>query len=149
MDINGVSDQIRFVVLLDCFQIGMVEDLLYAGSVLSVNSEDFLDKFNLEGVESGRKPDRLFHFCNDFLASLASERSDSLNHLKEQNSQSPDINLIVVVFFLDHLWRHILKGATHGSPGLENSSKSKITQFSRVVLGNENIFRLEISQSVP
>jgi hypothetical protein len=127
----------------------MVEDLLYAGSVLSVNSEDFLDKFYLEGVKSGRKPDGLFHFCNDLLASLTSERSNSLNHLKEQNPQSPDINLIVVVFFLDHLWRHILKGATHGSSGLKNSSKSKITQFSRVVLGNENIFRLEISQKVP
>ncbi len=47
MNFNGVSCQVSFVILLERLEVGMVENLLGGGSILGVNSEDFLDELNL------------------------------------------------------------------------------------------------------
>ena len=137
-----VSYEADFLFLFKWFEIRMVQNLLDHRPILSVNSENFLDKVDLKWLESLRKLDWLFHLANDLLPSLSSERSDALNHFEKQNAQSPDVNFIIIMFFLNHFWCHILKSSAHGGPCLKYGCKSKIAKFSNIIFCDKNILGL-------
>ena len=66
----------------------------------------------LTSTESRRKNNRLFHFFYHILSCFSSKRGSSIDHLKQQNSKSPNINFVVIWFFLNHFRCHILIGTT-------------------------------------
>ena len=146
--LKGVSRRNHFLFHFQQLEVRMFKNLIYWGTILGVYSQNFLDQVNFNSLESLRKCNRFFHLTYYFLPSFSSERGDSLNHLEKQDSLTPNIDLVIVMFFLDHLGRHILKCATNCGPCLENSCESKITKLCDVIFGNENILRLNDDQKL-
>ncbi len=120
----------------------MLENFLNCRSIFSTDSKYLFNEINLQGIEPLGELDGFFHFGDNLFTSLASKRSNALDHFKEENSHSPDINFITVMFLFNHFWCHILECAAHCCPGLKDGCKSKITKFSNIIFSDEYIFRL-------
>lgn len=75
---------------------------------------------------------------------LSRKRSICMNKLVEKNSQSPNINTIIILLAVNHLWSHILISSTKcGSFSFHlRSGPSKITKFNIHLLIKENILWL-------
>ena len=71
------------------------------------------------------------------------------DHLIEYAAQAPYIRLLIVRFFLANFWRKIIRSSNSSLSAiigvLKNPSNPKVSNFNLVVLGHEDVLRLQVS----
>ena len=80
---------------------------------LENSSDEFLDR---GGEMAGEVIISLEHGLPDLLCTFPFEGGMAVQHFVEQNSQSPDIDSVVVLRFEQHFRSHILIGTAEGGP---------------------------------
>jgi hypothetical protein len=103
---------------------------------------------NISFTKSFVEVDFGFHAFEHFFGSISSKRSMTRNHLKQQNSKSPNINFIIIRLVLidvNHFRGHVFVSSTKSLTFSQDSCKAKITQFSLFFRSKQNIFGLHIT----
>lgn len=70
-------------------------------------------------------------------------------HFINQNTESPPINSLSMALVENNLRGDVLRSTTNGegSAFIEDLGETKISQFEVSVIGNEKVFRFEVSEN--
>ena len=97
----------------------MNEHLDKRNSLVAVMSEELIHKVLIIIRETLFKGDLCYFIHNVILHSqliFPSEGSIAMHQLIKQDTQRPDINLVVMTLLIQHLWSHIFKGTAESFP---------------------------------
>ena len=95
-------------------------------------------------TEAVGEDERFLHFGYHLLPSFPSKGRIALDQLKQQNSQAPNVDLVVVGLLLDHFGSHVLKGTAESGAILEDGCEAKVAEFGVVILGDEDVLWFDV-----
>ena len=99
-------------------------------------------------TESVGENEGFLHFGDHLFSSLAAKGRKALDQFEQQNSQAPNIDLVVVGLLLYHFWGHVLKSAAECGAVLEDGGEAKVAELGVIVLGDEDVLWLDVSVHV-
>lgn len=130
----------------------MLEDLLDGGALGRVELEDQPDQvlqvFRQVGVDVVLP---LLDFSRHRLQGGTPERGEPVQHLEQEDAQSPDIDAVVVLVLQDHLRSHVFVRSAEGRPlGVDvHRAPAEVAEFEVEAVVQEEVFGLSLRDGLP